>query len=87
MSDHYTTFQDVFIGDDGVRVEFGYTKATGNRWHVVAQVTNGNTFTEIYTAYDERPESIEVLFATHRAAVAQLLTTLARLVGLKGLTQ
>jgi hypothetical protein len=86
MSDHYTTFQDVFIGD-GVRVEFSYTKAVGNRWHVVASVASGNTFTEIYTAYDERPESIEVLFTTHRTAVAQLLTALARLVGLKGLTQ
>ena len=87
MSDHYTTFQDVFIGDDGVRVEFSYTKAVGNRWHVVASIVHGYVATEIYTAYDERPESIEVLFATHRAAVAQLLTALARLVGLKGLTQ
>jgi len=86
MSDHYTTFQDVFIGD-GARVEFSYTKGLGNRWHVVASVASGNTFTEIYTAYDERPESIEELFHTHRAAVAKLLTSLARLVGLKGLTQ
>jgi hypothetical protein len=87
MSDHYTTFQDVFIGDDGVKVEFGYTRGIGNRWHVVAQVVTGNSFVEIYTAHDEKPETLELMFATHRAAVARLLTGLARLVGLKGLTQ
>jgi hypothetical protein len=87
MSDHYTTFQDVFIGNDGVRVEFSYTKAMGNRWHVVASIVRGYVQTEIYSAYDEKPESIEELFTTHRAAVAQLLTALARLVGLKGLMQ
>jgi hypothetical protein len=87
MSDHYTTFQDVFIGNDGVRVEFSYTKAMGNRWHVVASIVRGYVQTEIYSAYDEKPESIEELFTTHRAAVAQLLTALARLVGLIGLMQ
>jgi hypothetical protein len=87
MSDHYTTFQDVFIGDDGVKVEFGYTRGIGNRWHVVAQVVTGNSFVEIYTAHDEKPETLEVMFATHRAAVAQLLTGLAKLVAVKGLVQ
>ena len=87
MSDHYTTFQDVFISHDGVRVEFSYTKAVGNRWHVTASVVCGHAQAEIYSAYDEKPESIEELFTTHRAAVAQLLTGLARLVGLKGLMQ
>lgn len=87
MSDHYTTFQDVFIGPDGVKVEFGYTKGLGNRWHVVAQVAAGYGFIEIYQAHDEKPESIEELFATHRAAVSQLLTTLAKLVAVKGLLQ
>lgn len=87
MSDHYTTFQDVYINDDGVRVEFGYTRAIGNRWHVVAQVVAGHGSVEVYQAYDEKPESIEELFATHRAAVAQLLTGLAKLVAVKGLVQ
>ena len=49
MSDHYTTFQDVFIGDNGVKIEFAYTRGIGNRWHVVAQVVVGYGFVEIYT--------------------------------------
>lgn len=85
MSDHYTTFQDVFIGDDGVKIEFAYTRGIGNRWHVVAQVAVGYQFVEIYTAQDEKPESLEVMFTTHRAAVAQLLIGLARLVAVKGI--
>jgi hypothetical protein len=87
MCRHNTTFQDVFIGDDGVKVEFGYTRSTGNRWHVVAQVAVGYGFVEIYTAQDEKPESLEVMFTTHRAAVAQLLANMAKLVAVKGLLQ
>ena len=85
MSDHYTTFQDVCIGDNGVKIEFAYPRGIGNRWHVVAQVVVGYGFVEIYTAQDEKPESLEVMFATHRAAVAQLLTGLAKLVAVKGI--
>lgn len=78
-SDHYTTFQDVF-STDGVRIEFSYTKAIGNRWNVVASVASGNTFTEIYTATAERPESIEDLFVTHRIAVSHIITSWAHAV-------
>lgn len=83
--EHYTTFQDVYISNAGIRVEFGYTKGVGNRWHVVAQVVTGNSFAEIYTAHDEKPESLEKMFATHRVAVAQLLTGLGSMIAVKGL--
>ena len=69
---HQAYFTDVFILD-GVTIEFIYTKLDGNRWAVRASINAGHTVAEFYKAIDEKPESLEELFATHRFAVSNTL--------------
>ena len=73
---HQAYFTDVYILD-GVTIEFTYTKLDGNRWAVRASINAGSTYAEVYKAVDEKPESLEELFTTHRFAVADIITTWA----------
>ena len=81
---HHAYFTDLFIVGDGVTIEFVYTKLSGNRWAVRASIAHGSTFAEFYKATDERPESLEELFATHRIAVANIVQSWANAVRPKG---
>ena len=70
---HQAYFTDVFILD-GVTIEFTYTKLDGNRWAVRASIAGeAYTATEFYKAIDEKPESLEELFVTHRFAVSHII--------------
>ena len=69
---------------DGVTIGFDYTKLDGNRWAVRASIAHGATFAEFYKATDEKPESLEALFTTHRSAVANILQGWANAVQPKG---
>ena len=84
MQSHHAYFTDLFMMGDGVTIEFVYTKLDGNRWAVRASIAHGATFAELYKATDEHPESLEVLFTTHRLAVAQILQGWANAVQPKG---
>lgn len=87
MTMRYTTFQDVFIGKEigaGINIEFTYTRLDDNRWHVVAYMVSGHSQAEIYTSTDYASTSLEDLFALHRTAVYDVLTSLASLVAIKG---
>ena len=69
---HQAYFTDVYILD-GVTIEFTYTKLDGNRWAVRASINAGHTIAEFYKATDEKPESLEELFITHRFAVSHII--------------
>lgn len=69
---HHAYFTDVYILN-GATIEFTYTKLDGNRWSVRASINAGHTVAEFYSAIDEKPESLEELFATHRFAVSNTL--------------
>ena len=81
---HHAYFTDLFMVGDGVTIEFVYTKLSGNRWAVRASIAAGSTFAEFYAAVDEKPESLEELFATHRIAVAHIVSSWANAVQPKG---
>jgi hypothetical protein len=74
---HHAYFTDVFILGDGVTIEFVYTKLSGNRWAVRGSIIAGMTNAEFYAAVDEKPESLEELFATHRLAVSHIVASWA----------
>ena len=84
MQSHHAYFTDLFMVGDGVTIEFVYTKLDGNRWAVRASIAHGSTFAEFYKATDEKPESLEELFATHRIAVANIVSSWASAVQPKG---
>jgi len=79
---HQAYFTDVYILDGGT-IEFVYTKQSGNTWQVRASIVSGHTVAEFYKAVDEKPESLEELFATHRFAVADIIKSWANAVAPK----
>lgn len=79
---HQAYFTDVYILD-GVTIEFTYTKLDGNRWAVRASINAGSTYAEFYKATDEKPESLEELFTTHRFAVSYIIKSWANAVAPK----
>lgn len=81
---HHAYFTDVYILD-GVTIEFVYTKQSGNTWQVRASIAGEvYTATEFYKAVDEKPESLEELFTTHRFAVKNIIMSWANAIAPKG---
>jgi len=83
MLNHHAYFTDLFMVGDGVTIEFVYTKQSGNTWQVRASIISGHTIAEFYAATDEKPESLEELFTTHRFAVSHIIMSWANAVAPK----
>ena len=80
---HFAYFTDIFTLN-GVTFNFVYTKCDGNRWSVGASIAVGTTFAEFYTVTHDHPESLEVLIATHRHHVADIVASWATALKPKG---